>query len=61
MNNIKFLLIQRRHSIAYMDFLRGKYKLDNIDQINGLFQYMNPMEIETLKNKEVSIFYRKNA
>ena len=52
MNNIKFLLIQRRHSIAYMDFLRGKYKLDNIDQINGLFQYMNPLEIQSLKNKE---------
>lgn len=52
MNNIKFLLIQRRHSIAYMDFLRGKYKVDNIDQINSLFQYMNPEEINRLKTCE---------
>lgn len=52
MNNIKFLLIQRRHSIAYMDFVRGKYKVDNIDQINSLFQYMNPIEIDKLKTEE---------
>jgi 8-oxo-dGTP pyrophosphatase MutT (NUDIX family) len=52
MNNIKFLLIQRRHSIAYMDFLRGKYKVDNIDQLNSLFQYMNPTEIDKLKTEE---------
>jgi 8-oxo-dGTP pyrophosphatase MutT (NUDIX family) len=52
MNDIKFLLIQRRHSIAYMDFLRGKYKIDNIDQINSLFQYMNPLEIKVLKEKD---------
>jgi ADP-ribose pyrophosphatase YjhB (NUDIX family) len=51
MNNIKFLLIQRRHSIAFMDFLRGKYKIDNVDQINSLFQYMDKNEIELIKTK----------
>jgi 8-oxo-dGTP pyrophosphatase MutT (NUDIX family) len=45
-------LIQRKHSIAYMDFLRGKYKVDNIDQINSLFQYMNPNEIKNLGEKD---------
>jgi 8-oxo-dGTP pyrophosphatase MutT (NUDIX family) len=59
MNNIKFLLIQRRHSIAYMDFLRGKYKIDNIDQINSLFEYMNPDEIERLKNKDFDVLWRE--
>lgn len=51
MNNIRFLLVQRRHSIGFMDFLRGKYKLDNIDQINSLFQYMNKKEINMIKEK----------
>jgi len=51
MQNIKFLLIQRRHSIGFMDFIRGKYKLDNVDQINSLFQYMHESEIELLKAK----------
>ena len=48
MNNIRFLLVQRRHSIGFMDFLRGKYKIDNIDQINSLFQYMNKNEIKMI-------------
>jgi len=51
MQNIKFLLIQRRHSIGFMDFIRGKYKIDNVDQINSLFQYMHETEIELLKIK----------
>lgn len=49
MNNIKFLLIQRRHSIGFMDFIRGKYKTDNIEQINTLFQYMHQNEINLIK------------
>lgn len=48
-NNIRFLLIQRKHSIGFMDFIRGKYKLDNIDQINSLFQHMNNNEINSIK------------
>jgi ADP-ribose pyrophosphatase YjhB (NUDIX family) len=48
MNDIKFLLVQRKHSIGFMDFLRGKYKLDNIDQINSLFQHMNQNEIDKI-------------
>ena len=51
MSGIKFLLIQRRHSIGFMDFIRGKYKLDNIDQINSLFQYMNKEEINLIETK----------
>jgi 8-oxo-dGTP pyrophosphatase MutT (NUDIX family) len=51
MNNVRFLLVQRRHSIGFMDFIRGKYKLDNIDQINSLFQYMNKNEINLIGTK----------
>jgi ADP-ribose pyrophosphatase YjhB (NUDIX family) len=51
LNNLRFLLIQRKHSIGFMDFIRGKYKLDNIDQINSLFQYMNKNEIEMINTK----------
>jgi len=51
MNNLRFLLVQRKHSIGFMDFVRGKYKLDNIDQINLLFQYMNKDEINLISTK----------
>jgi 8-oxo-dGTP pyrophosphatase MutT (NUDIX family) len=59
MNNITFLLIQRRHSIAFMDFIRGKYKIDNIDQINYLFQYMNPDEIKSIDIKDFDDLWKE--
>lgn len=51
-SKIKFLLIQRKHSIGYVDFIRGKYKIDNIDGINFLFQHMIRSEIEKIKTLE---------
>lgn len=33
----KILMIQRKNSIAYIEFLRGKYKLENTDYILKLF------------------------
>ena len=46
---IKFLMAQRKHSFGYIDFIRGKYKVDNIDGINYLFQHMIPSEINKIK------------
>jgi 8-oxo-dGTP pyrophosphatase MutT (NUDIX family) len=51
-SKIKFLLIQRKHSLGYVDFIRGKYKLDNIDGINFLFQHMIQSEINKIKTLE---------
>jgi ADP-ribose pyrophosphatase YjhB (NUDIX family) len=59
MNNIKFLLIQRRHSIGFMDFIRGKYKTDNIEQINSLFQYMHQNEINLIKTLEFEDLWKE--
>ena len=30
-NTFKYLMIQRKDSIGYIEFLRGKYDIDNID------------------------------
>jgi len=49
MPNIKFLLAQRRNSYGFIDFVRGKYKTDNIDGINTIFQNMTPDEINKVK------------
>jgi ADP-ribose pyrophosphatase YjhB (NUDIX family) len=58
MNDIKFLLVQRKHSIGFMDFLRGKYKIDNIDQINSLFQYMNKKEIDLISTSDFDFLWK---
>jgi 8-oxo-dGTP pyrophosphatase MutT (NUDIX family) len=48
--NIKFLMIQRKHSLSYIEFLRGKYSLENIEHIQKLFKHMAPEEIKDISN-----------
>ncbi len=51
MKLIKFLLVRRKHSLGYTEFIRGNYKRDNIDGIIYLFQQMTPTEIESIATK----------
>lgn len=46
--NIKFLMIQRKHSLSYIEFIRGKYSIDNIEQTKNLFKNMSPEEIKKI-------------
>ena len=43
-NSIKYLLIQRKDTLGFVEFMRGKYNLENIDYINRLFQIMTHNE-----------------
>lgn len=52
MNQIKFLLIRRKHSLGYVEFIRGRYVKDNINGIIYLFQQMTPDEILKLKTMD---------
>jgi ADP-ribose pyrophosphatase YjhB (NUDIX family) len=52
MNNIKFLLVRRKHSLGYCEFIRGRYIKDNINGIIYLFQQMTPEEISKLKDND---------
>jgi ADP-ribose pyrophosphatase YjhB (NUDIX family) len=47
-NKIKFLLIKRKHSLGYTEFIRGNYKKDNINGIIFLFQQMTQDEITNI-------------
>jgi len=49
LDNIKFLLISRKHSLGYIEFIMGRYILSNIDHIIFLIQQMLPCEIEKIK------------
>ena len=48
--NIKFLMIQRKHSLSYIEFIRGKYSIDNMENIINLFKNMSPEEISKISN-----------
>ena len=53
-NNIEILLIKRKDSLAFVDFMRGKYNLDDIQYIINLFEKMTIKERNTIKNNNFS-------
>jgi 8-oxo-dGTP pyrophosphatase MutT (NUDIX family) len=50
--NIEFLLIRRLHSLNYVDFIRGKYRLNDFSKIKKIFLSMTQEEV--IKIKELS-------
>ena len=51
-HSIKFLLISRKHSLAYIEFVRGRYKEENFLGIKGLFEQMMKSEIENIDKND---------
>ena len=49
-NKIKFLLIQRKHSLSFIEFIRGMYELSDPAKITKLFNLMSNKEIQIIKN-----------
>ena len=44
MNEIKYLMIQRKDTLGFVEFMRGKYNLENIDYIYKIFKIMTKEE-----------------
>lgn len=51
-DNIQFLMVQRKHSLGYMEFMRGRYSIDNIDTLIHLIEQMTPNEIDDVSNED---------
>ena len=49
-NEIQFLLIQRKDSIGYVELVRGKYKLDELDYIRDQIRGMTAEERDRILN-----------
>lgn len=47
-NEIEYLMIQRRDSLSFMEFIRGKYDLNNVVYIKSLMSYMTDTERKSL-------------
>jgi len=50
-NNIKFLLIQRKHSLSYIEFIRGRYNELETNEIKSICELMTKHELESIKTK----------
>ena len=51
-NSILFLMISRKHSLGFIEFIRGKYEIDKIETIKYLFDQMTENEISKILNEE---------
>jgi 8-oxo-dGTP pyrophosphatase MutT (NUDIX family) len=56
-DDIKFLLIQRKHSLSYIEFIRGRYNDKDINNLTYLFSLMSKSEIENIKNNEFQVLW----
>ena len=49
-NNIEYLLIKRKDTIGFVEFMRGKYSIKDIDYIKNLFSEMTENEVFNIRN-----------
>lgn len=56
-DKIKFLLIRRKHTLNYIEFIRGRYELNDNNKLVKMFKLMTPHEINTIKNNDFTILW----
>ena len=52
---VKFLMVQRKHSLGYMEFMRGHYDIESIDGNEGiiyLIEQMTPIELNEINTRD---------
>ena len=55
--NIKFLMIQRKHTLAYIEFVRGKYKINEHEKLIDLFKNMTQEEIDKISQLNFDLLW----
>jgi len=56
-NDIKFLMIQRKNSLGYLEFIRGRYNLNQINTITHLLEQMSVEEINDIITKDFDFLW----
>ena len=56
-DNIQFLMVQRKHSLGYLEFMRGRYTLENQDSVIYLLEQMTPDEIKNINSNDFDILW----
>ena len=54
-NKLKYLLVQRKDTLGFVEFMRGKYNLENIQYLNKIFQIMTLDERLDVINKKIHL------
>jgi 8-oxo-dGTP pyrophosphatase MutT (NUDIX family) len=56
-DKIKFLLIKRKHSLNYIEFIRGRYDKNNLKKLVNMFELMSPDELENIRNNNLNTLW----
>ena len=56
-NKIQFLLVRRKDSIGFVEFIRGKYASTDIEYLSKLFSQMSYEEKEKIQKNEFNILW----
>ena len=64
-NKLEYLLIRRKHTIGYIEFIRGNYNINNTDYLLKIFKTMTEHEINNIitqkfNNLWVELWNNKN-
>ena len=54
-DKIQFLLVRRKDSIGFVEFIRGKYASTDIEYLSKLFSQMSGEEIEKIQKNEFNV------
>jgi 8-oxo-dGTP pyrophosphatase MutT (NUDIX family) len=57
-NTIQYLMIRRRNSFGYIDFIRGKYIQNNLEHLKIMFDEMSVVERENLKKYDFETLWK---
>ena len=57
-NEIKYLLVRRKDSIGYVEFIRGKYAKQDSEYIKKIFEEMTTNELYKLKTKPFQTLWK---
>lgn len=58
-NHIKFLMIRRKNTLGYIEFIRGRYNPIDADSVINLFEQMVISEINMIKNNDLEYLWDK--
>ena len=56
---IKFLMVQRKNSLGYLEFIRGRYNIHQPNTIIKLLEQMIPDEISNIINKDFDYLWNE--
>ena len=58
-NNLSILLVQRKDSISYIEFIRGKYSITNTNKLLTILSNITKTELSNILNNSFDILWHK--